>query len=77
MPALVQKMPWCRPGGKPLSEPMLTSSPTHAALWGDELNLSMMGINKLSLQLNIAFLCILMSNICGHLEMLTVNFIVK
>ena len=24
VPAFVQKMPWRRPGGKPLSEPMLT-----------------------------------------------------
>ena len=29
IPALVQIMAWCRPGDKPLSEPMLISLPTH------------------------------------------------
>ena len=29
MPALVQIMAWCRPGDKPLSEPMIVSLPTH------------------------------------------------
>ena len=29
IPALVQKMAWCRPGDKPLSEPMLIFVPTH------------------------------------------------
>ena len=29
IPALVQIMAWCRPGDKPLSEPMMVSSPTH------------------------------------------------
>ena len=29
IPALVQIMAWCRPGDKPLSEPMLVSLPTH------------------------------------------------
>ena len=29
IPTLVQIMAWCRPGGKPLSEPMMTRSPTH------------------------------------------------
>ena len=29
IPALVQIMVWCRPGDKPLSEPMLVSLPTH------------------------------------------------
>ena len=28
-PALVQIMAWCRPGDKPLSEPMMVSLPTH------------------------------------------------
>ena len=29
IPALVQIMAWCRPGNKPLSEPMMVSLPTH------------------------------------------------
>ena len=29
IPALVQIMAWCRPGDKPLSEPMIISLPTH------------------------------------------------
>ena len=29
IPALVQVMAWCRPGDKPLSEPMMVSLPTH------------------------------------------------
>ena len=29
IPALVQVMAWCRPGNKPLSEPMMVSLPTH------------------------------------------------
>ena len=29
IPALVQIMAWCRPGDKPLSEPMMVSLPTH------------------------------------------------
>ena len=29
IPALVQIMAWCHPGNKPLSEPMMASSPTH------------------------------------------------
>ena len=29
IPALVQIMAWCRPGDKPLSEPMMVSSLTH------------------------------------------------
>ena len=29
IPALVQIMAWRRPGDKPLSEPMMASSPTH------------------------------------------------
>ena len=29
IPALVQIMAWCRPGNKPLSEPMMDSLPTH------------------------------------------------
>ena len=29
IPALVQIMVWCRPGNKPLSEPMMVSFPTH------------------------------------------------
>ena len=29
IPALVQIMAWCRPGDKPLSEPMIVSLPTH------------------------------------------------
>ena len=29
IPALVQIMAWRRPGGKPLSEPMMVRSPTH------------------------------------------------
>ena len=29
IPALVQIMAWCRPGDKPLSEPMMISLPTH------------------------------------------------
>ena len=29
IPALVQIMAWCRPGDKPLSEPMVVSLPTH------------------------------------------------
>ena len=29
IPALVQIMAWCRPGDKPLSEPMMVSFPTH------------------------------------------------
>ena len=29
IPALVQIMAWCRPGDKPLSEPMLVFVPTH------------------------------------------------
>ena len=29
IPALVQIMAWCRPGNKPLSEPMMVNLPTH------------------------------------------------
>ena len=29
IPALCQIMAWCRPGGKPWSEPMMVSLPTH------------------------------------------------
>ena len=29
IPALVQIMAWCRPGDKPLSEPMMVNLPTH------------------------------------------------
>ena len=29
IPALVQKIAWCRPGDKPLSEPMMVRLPTH------------------------------------------------
>ena len=29
IPALVQIMAWCRPGDKPLSEPLMVGSPTH------------------------------------------------
>ena len=29
IPALVQIMAWCRPGGKPLSEPIMVMLPTH------------------------------------------------
>ena len=29
IPALLQIMAWCRPGDKPLSEPMVVSFPTH------------------------------------------------
>ena len=32
MATLVQKMAWCRPGDKPLSEPMLVSLPTHISV---------------------------------------------
>ena len=36
IPALVQIMAWSRPGGKPLSEPMMVSLPTH--IWVTRLN---------------------------------------
>ena len=32
IPALVQKMAWCRPGDKPLSEPMMVSLLTHICI---------------------------------------------
>ena len=32
IPALVQIMAWCQPGDKPLSEPMMVSSPTHICI---------------------------------------------
>ena len=34
IPALVQIMAWCRPGDKPLSEPMLGRSLTHTCVTG-------------------------------------------
>ena len=32
IPALVQTMAWCRPGDKPLSEPMMVRSPMHICI---------------------------------------------
>ena len=32
IPALVQKMAWCLPGDKPLSEPMMVRLPTHICI---------------------------------------------
>ena len=32
IPALVQIMVWCRPGDKPLSEPMMVRLPTHTCI---------------------------------------------
>ena len=32
IPALVQIMAWCRPGNKPLSEPMMVRLPTHICI---------------------------------------------
>ena len=37
MPALVQIMAWCRPGDKPLSEPMMVRLPIYASLGLNEL----------------------------------------
>ena len=41
IPALVQIMAWCRPGNKPLSEPMVVNLPTHICVarpqWVKEL----------------------------------------
>ena len=40
IPALVQIMAWCRPGDKPLSEPMLVFVPTHICVtWPQWVNL--------------------------------------
>ena len=36
IPALVQIMAWCRPGDKPLSEPMLVFVPTHIWVTGPQ-----------------------------------------
>ena len=42
IPALVQIMAWCRPGDKPLSEPMMVTSRMHIRItnWGPDKNLS-------------------------------------
>ena len=40
IPELVQIMAWCRPGDKPLSEPMIVSSPTHICVVYASLDLS-------------------------------------
>ena len=59
IPALVQIMAWCRPGDKPLSEPMVVSLPTHICVtrpqWVNALELTHWGrvthicVNKLTI----------------------------
>ena len=44
--ALVQVMAWCRPGDKPLSEPLMVRLPTH---------IRSLGLNDLTLLLSISF----------------------
>ena len=48
IPALVQVMAWCRPGAKPLSEPMLISLPTHICVtrpqWVKDCKVELIGV---------------------------------
>ena len=54
IPALVQIMAWCRPGDKPLSEPMMVSLPTHICVTRPQRvpGLSQMGCEERPRELN-------------------------
>ena len=51
IPALVQIMAWCRPGDKPLSEPMMVRTPTHICVTRPQW------VNHWSICLPLGMLC--------------------
>ena len=65
IPALVQIMAWRRPGNKPLSEPMMVSSPTHIYVTRPQWVKSRVVIKIInSLWLSDAYKCV--SKFCHH-----------
>ena len=73
IPALVQLMAWLRPGGKPLSEPMMVSLPTHICFtlpqWVKNCCADMPNIKQCKTVFFLEILCILPAErtfICKH-----------
>ena len=57
IPALVHIIAWCRPGGKPLSEPMMVSSLTHICVTRPQWVNYMLWMNELCM-FHFMYLCI-------------------